>query len=688
MKFFSKSILAPFFGFLIACASLPAAGAELVTYDASHSRVSIALEAGAITPGETGWLAFTINPRKGWHTYWKNSGDSGAAPIFEWHLPEGLSVGAPLFAAPERLPIAHLMNYGFKGRTTILFPLIAAADFHGSTSTVGLTAEWLVCEIECVPQVANWDLKIPTGAELLVGSVSDPIFIEARSLLPELSYWDSALKIGQTQSLLTLYMDESELSGLQKAYFFPETDGVAIYNAEQTFESTPDGLIVHIARERGAVMPQNGAGVLQLSFAGSPDQTFDIEPKLAVMPKAEVRTNVGHLPFWQAALYALFGGLILNLMPCVFPILSLKAFAFVSANYKTATNRRREGWAYTAGIWISFMAIVGVLMALRAGGAAIGWGFQLQEPLFVGLLAILMVLVALSLAGVFTIQLGFEGSGQQLAGREGAQGAFFKGVLATLVATPCTAPLMAPAIGFALTQPFYTVVAVFSLLAFGLALPFLLLSYSARVAAMMPKPGAWMEKVKQGLAFPMLLTAVWLVYVYDLQTGAAGALSLLMVVIFISFSVWLWGQTQSKTGRILAASIGLASLVALSYVSFGAKPSVHSESQFEAAYSEKKLDELLESGQPVFVYFSAEWCITCKVNEQIALFRDETQAALRAKNVQVLKGDWTNRNDEIARVLASYGRAGVPLYLYFPAGSRDAIVLPEVITASSIIDIL
>lgn len=688
MKEYTKLFLPLLFVFLVVSASQRAGAREIIRHEASHSAVSLSHEQGALTAGETGWFAFTIDPRDGWHTYWQNPGDSGAAPMFDWQLPDGVQLGTPLFPAPNRLPIAHLMNYGFKDRSTILIPLTVSTNYKGGTAAFGLTAEWLVCDVECVPQVASWDFDMATSAVAHDSADIDPTFADARAALPALAYWGSELAIGRTTSQLTVFMDEIELEGLQKAYFFAVTDGIASYAAEQRFEITPEGLVLHIPRERGAITPVDGSGVLRLSYVGLPDQAVELQPKLTVVPSVTSNNKIAYLPIWQAALYALLGGLILNLMPCVFPILSLKAFAFVSANYKTEANRRREGWAYTGGIWISFMVIVGALMVLRAGGAAIGWGFQLQEPLFVGLLAILMVLVALSLIGVFTIQLGFEGSGQKLAGREGVQGAFFKGVLATLVATPCTAPLMAPAIGFALTQPFFIVVGIFSLLAFGLALPFLLLSYSTRVAAMMPKPGAWMIKVKQGLAFPMLLTAVWLVYVYDLQTGATGALWLLVSAIFISFSVWLWGQTKSHVGRTVALLIGLMSLGWLVNVSLTASTSAPERGVYEEAYSDKKLSALLDENKPVFVYFTAEWCITCKVNEQVALFRDETQAALREKSVVVLRGDWTNRNDEIAQVLASYGRAGVPLYLYFPAGSRNAVVLPEVITVSSIIDVL
>ena len=664
---------------------------EIAKFQASHSDVRLLVERDSLAIGETNWLAFEISSRDGWHTYWQNPGDSGAAPIFNWTAPDGITVGTPVYSVPARIPVAHLMNYGFKRTSTILVPVKVLASLPEATVKMELVAEWLVCDVECVPQVAEWDIELKVAANAATSLDTRAVFVSARSDAPELAYWDSELLVASVSSELTVFAASSELEELSAVYFFPLSDGVVTYAGEQVWSIDDDGLHVRMPRTRGSAVPVSSNGILQLKFKSGPSHNYTLEPNLKIAEQdagSSATLQMGAMPLWQAGLYALFGGLILNLMPCVFPILSLKAFAFVAANYKTAANRRKEGWAYTLGIWISFMAIVAVLMVLRSGGAAIGWGFQLQEPLFVGLLAVLMVLVALSLAGLFTIQFGFEGAGQGLAGREGTQGAFFKGVLATLVATPCTAPLMAPAIGFALTQPVFTVVAVFSLLAFGLALPFLLLSYSARVAAAMPKPGPWMEKVKQGLAFPMLLTAAWLIYVFDLQAGATATLVLLVSTVAVAFSVWLWGQSSGMVARSIAVLVLIFSFGGLVNYSLTAEAPQAVPADEQQSFSEARLATLLDEGKPVFVYFTAEWCITCKVNEKIALNRDVTQAALKTKGVTVLKGDWTNRNDEIATVLARYGRAGVPLYLYFPEGEREAKVLPEIITASTIVDIL
>ncbi len=681
------------FVFLIANLGISkdASGLELVSFSDSHSLAVLSSEVTQANGSDTVWFAFSVTPREGWHTYWKNPGDSGAPIILDWRFDQGELAGDVLYAAPHRIPYGPLMNYGFEGVQALLIPVKAGPQGIAAV----LEAEWLVCEVECVPQIGQLTISIPGGE-----TVSDPSsaarFADARAALPEPSFWSSRLVVGAQEAVLTLYMDQTELAGFQTAYFYPEAEGVLDYAGAQTMALSEEGLTLTFNRPSGAPDVTNAQGVLEFTLNDGSSEFYALEPVLTTaapmssVPTDEPGTPVVEpsLPIWQALIFALLGGLILNLMPCVFPVLSLKAFAFVSANYKTDAHRRREGWAYTLGIWASFMVIVVALLAIRAGGTAIGWGFQLQEPLFVAGLAVLMVLVALSLSGMFNIQFGIEGAGQSFASREGATGAFFKGVLAALVATPCTAPFMAPAIGFALTQPILIVLLIFTSLAVGLALPFLLLSYSPALARLMPKPGAWMEKVKQGLAFPMYLTAVWLVYVFDRGVGPIGTFVLLAGIVGIVFAIWLWMQSSGIVARAVATLF-----VALSLYGVGSEPWVMpaqnaGDGVAEVAYSDAVLTEAAGGPAPVLAYFTADWCITCKVNERVALFTDTTQAALKENNVLIVKGDWTNRNEEIASLLARYGRAGVPLYLYFPASELDPIILPEILAPNSIVDVV
>lgn len=672
-------------------ASSSFASADLGRVDATHSSAILHSEYAVAEAGETVWLGLELAPREGWHSYWKNYGDSGAAPLLYWTLPEGVTAGEPLYPTPHRMPIGPLMNYGYEEPSILLIPLSISDDFTGRSIPIGLEAEWLVCEIECVPQDGSWNAELPVG-QMQVDDAARHVFRAARVALPEMAIWSSELTVYSAQSRLKLHVSEAEVEGVSDAYFFPAGEGVAEYAAEQQWSITSEGLFVDMQRLEGGVDATSGDGVLVLTFEDKSQRAIEVEAVVnqdTVVPaKAGSSPSVqALLPLWQALVFALLGGMVLNLMPCVFPVLSLKAFSFIAANSKTETGRKQEGWAYTAGIWVSFMIIVGVLLMIKSGGAAIGWGFQLQEPAFVGSLVLLMVLVALSLSGMFNITVGVEGAGQGLASQDGNKGAFFQGVLAALVATPCTAPLMAPAIGYALTQPAPVVFLIFSLLAFGLALPFLALSYSPALAKLMPSPGPWMEKLKEALAFPMYLTAAWLLYVFNLQAGATATLALLVALIVAIFGVWLWQSFSGRISRSIAVLFMVGAIAGIIYQPFSAPPgSASQESSEIQPYSEENLSKLLGDGETVFAYFTAEWCITCKVNEQVALFTDDTQALMAEKGIKLLKGDWTNRNDEIANLLADYGRAGVPLYLLFPKGQSEAIILPEILTPGIIAD--
>lgn len=668
---------------------------DLGVVEASHSTATLRAEHSRVATGETVWLSFEIDPREKWHSYWKNYGDSGAAPLLYWTLPDGVKVGEPLYAVPHRMPIGPLMNYGYEGSSSLLVPLAIDETFSGSEVSIALSAEWLVCEIECVPQDGSWSSTIPVGEHTYSDGVGSH-FSDARAALPEPAIWGAHLTVYPAQSRLQVFLAEGEVSGLIDAYFFPAGEGVTEYAAAQEWRLSSDGLYMDMQRTEGGLDAELGTGILKLFFEDGSERAVEIDSKL-IVETAPTATEGGaisapqiaaDIPLWQAGLFALLGGMVLNLMPCVFPVLSLKAFSFISANAKSVGERRQEGWAYTFGIWLSFMVIVALLLTIKSGGAAIGWGFQLQEPSFVGVLVLIMVLVALSLSGMFNIQFGVEGAGQELAAQGGNKGAFFQGVLATLVATPCTAPLMAPAIGFALTQSAPIVFVIFSLLAFGLALPLLALSYSGTLARLMPRPGAWMEKLKEALAFPMYLTAAWLLYVFNLQAGATATLALLVALITIIFGVWLWQSLNGQISRAIAVLLMLGGIGATIYQPFEAVPPgtpIETADDIEV-YSEERLAELISDGEPVFAYFTAEWCITCKVNEQVALYRDETQELFAEKGIRLMKGDWTNRNAEIANLLTQYGRAGVPLYLYFPKGQSEAVVLPEVLSIGVIAD--
>ncbi|UTW53916.1 protein-disulfide reductase DsbD [Kordiimonas sp. SCSIO 12610] len=670
----------------------------------THTKAILASEVSVIGANDVTWLALHYEPIEGWHTYWKNPGDSGMPTNINWELPNGFKAGETVYPVPEPLPVGPLTNYGYNGSSTLLIPIQTPQIITANSIRIKATAEWLICEVECVPQYGEFELELPVG-EQSASAENASLFANARQNMPDPAFWDASIEIAPEAAKLMVYMSADEIETIQNAYYFPAYEGVLDYAAAQIVNVSDDGLELNLKRLKGSLSPESGSGILKLELPNGEITAVNIDPALNIVDAiqiaaptvpAAVPASEG-LPVWQAALFALLGGIILNLMPCVFPVLSLKAFSFLSAGGMSKSARKREGWAYTFGILASFGVIVGILLALRAGGSVVGWGFQLQEPIFVAFMVLLMVLVSLSLAGMFNIQTGFEGAGQSLAAQEGTKGAFFTGVLATLVATPCTAPFMAPAIGYALTQPIYVALLVFFMLGFGLALPFLILSYSDRIAKALPRPGAWMETFKQGLAFPMLATAAWLLFVFNNEAGSIAMLFLIFAIIAVVFAIWLWQQGNGKILRTVSGAIGLLSIVSI----FWNVEPIHEGSGSETAvkssdsvfansgiYSNAALDDLTVEGKPVFAYFTADWCITCKVNERVALNRAETIKLFDDKGITVLKGDYTNRDAEIAGVLAKYQRAGVPLYLYFPKGQKEAIVLPEVLTTGLLKDMV
>lgn len=388
---------------------------------------------------------------------------------------------------------------------------------------------------------------------------------------------------------------------------------------------------------------------------------------------------------WFYLLLAIGGGMILNLMPCVFPVLSLKAISFAQSS-GPGHSHRSHGWAYTAGVVGSFMVVALLIFVARAAGQSAGWGFQLQSPAFVAAMTYLFLVMGLSLSGVVNFGTGFMGVGQELTASSGLKGSFFTGVLAAVVASPCTGPMMAPALGFALTQPPYISLLVFIALGFGMALPFLALSYSPRLAQMLPRPGTWMEKLKEVLAFPMYITSAWLLFVFGRQVGMVGVFFLVLAAIAIAFAIWLHQNLPTHPWwRKVLQSTSLLALFFAGYVAYSSEDFRSQTSDWQP-YSQELVNELRESGQPVFADFTADWCITCKANESVALARKGFKEAVTKHNFALVKGDWTNQDPKITAVLSEFQRVGVPLYLVYPADpSKTPEVLPQLLTQDLVI---
>lgn len=652
---------------------------DVVHYESEHASFDIQPEVSSAAKGDSFWLRITVTPNQDWQHLWTNSGSIGAAPKLLWTSPQGINIGVPKFPAPSIIYINDNRAYGYTGAINVLVPVEVLETYEPTDLSISLLADWAFCKTTCQTDDVSLNLSIPIGETVYRSQVEDK-FSQARAMLPSTSYWSAEMQSDNDEMLLLVHMSEDEMASIDTAEFYPNGDGVLQYGAAQKSAKEQAGLLIRSDRDAVAPMAADLSGILAIKDKSGKTIYYSQEPVPSAFLKQDMPVEQIDMSVVELILYAVLGGIILNLMPCVFPVLSLKALALLRSH----KSHKGEGWAYTAGILTSFALIGAIILFVRAGGETIGWGFQLQEPLFVAAMVFILVAVGLSLSGLYTIRLGIEGTGQSLTESNDKKGSFFTGVLAALVATPCTAPFMASAIGYAITQPMYITMLGFLSLGFGLALPFLLLSYFPILSNILPKPGAWMEKIKEALAFPMYITAAWLIWVFTNQVGSDAALMLLIGLILFAFAIWLWQQTKSRL-----AHIGSIIFIIVSFV-LAMPPSndtANTDILDGEPYSDARLNELRKDGRRIFVYFSADWCITCKVNEQVSLYKEENRKLVTERNIAILKGDWTNRNETIAKVLARHNRMGVPLYLYYASGADKPIILPEILTPYSLTDI-
>ncbi len=646
-------------------------------------------------------LALQLTPQPGWHLYWKNYGDTGSATSVSFTGWPAQSVVSDWdYPTPHRLPFGELMNYGFNQPITLLAKVTLPKNLSGKPFKVTAAANWLACTEEvCVPEHKDFSLLISGAAQ---DAKTGQIFASARAALPDRSGWPAAFHVANGQFQLKV-KSGVDLSAVRSVEFFPDTAPLIVHMAPQLvlkkagdiWLETQADIKAPPADIRGVLVIVDKDGTrhghdLQFTRADAPLMTPDDAVVVGDMPQAQSSSPGKTLPFWLAFGFAFAGGLLLNLMPCVFPILALKAFALARAG-ESEHHARQEGLAYTAGVIATFAVIGGILLALRSGGGAIGWGFQLQDPRIVAGLGLLMVVVALNLAGVFDVGSRLGNLGGALTQKSGAAGAFWTGALAVVVATPCTAPFMAGALGAALALPPVGGMAIFIGLGLGMALPFLLLGYVPAFRRLLPRPGAWMDGFKRFLAFPMLATALWLFWVVGQLTDTTGMAAALAAALLLALGLWLWGRPATWVRGLgaLALLAGAAVpffMAQLPVSSASAAPSTATAMATEP-YSDARLAELVGQGKPVFAYFTADWCISCKVNERVAIDRDEVASAFKANGVTVLVGDWTRRDEVLGKVLERHGRAGVPLYLFYGKGAalETPVVLPQVLTPDILI---
>jgi thiol:disulfide interchange protein len=654
-----------------------------------HLTVELISSSEALYPGESfqAGLHFKLEP--GWHIYWSNAGDSGEPPSAKWTLPTGATAGAIHFPAPKRLPLGPLMDFGYENEVLFPLPMQVASDYKpsGSTATLAAKLTWLVCREVCLPGKAEVALQrkalaAPPSAPS-EDATANALFARFAGTLPQpLPSEDKATFAATPKGfILTVLTGNSE----NTAQFFPFDQTILANAAPQPAKAVSNGVTLTLTLTKDENLqsaPKELHGLVEL-----PDgKAYEIHATPGSSALAATTSTEGGIgTVIRIAGLAFLGGIILNLMPCVFPVLFIKGLALVQSSQHERGRMRAHGWVYTLGILASFWAVVALLLILRGAGKQLGWGFQFQSPTFIALMALLLFFLGLSLAGQFEIGLSLTSAGGSLANKQGYAGSFFTGVLAMVVATPCTAPFMGAAIGYALGHSAIVSFVVFTALAFGLAAPYLLLAYNPGWTKLLPRPGVWMEILKQAVAVPIFGTVIWLVWLFTQSAGANALIGLLAAFLLLAIAGWALGRWPARTTSTIFAALLLLAGVALPV--YAAQYFVAPTSAAAAAktdwepFSPAAVDKYRAAGRPVLVDFTASWCLSCQVNERVVLDRPDVQQRLKSSGVALVRADWTRHDESIAQALAELGRSGVPTYaLYSGNPGAPPQLLPEVLT--------
>jgi DsbC/DsbD-like thiol-disulfide interchange protein/cytochrome c biogenesis protein CcdA len=682
-----------------------------ITATAQSANVTITLLSSqtVVAPGSIVTLALRQDIAKGWHTYWRNPGDTGEATRIGWTLPEGASAGPIQWPAPKALPFGPLVNYGFEDQVILPVEITLPASLpQGRDVTLAARVDWLECADVCIPAGGDVAIRLRVASAAEPGPDAD-VIRAAQAALPKVL--DAPARLtdqGPAGVLLSVSGPELAplLLGARGVAFFPYeiADGALIDHAVPAGVGIgPDWVVVSSVKSASVPEQLTGPveGVLRLT-GGGPDRVVVVRAELGPplpgvgQPRVASPTGQASLSVPLAIGFALLGGLILNLMPCVFPILSMKALSLARAAHGQAREARAHGWAYGAGVLGTFLALAGVLIGLQAAGHSVGWGFQLQSPAVLVVLVVVMVLVGLNLLGAFEVAGFLQGFGSGATRHDGVRGAFATGALAVVVAAPCTAPFMGASLGFAATQPPAVALGVFAALATGFAAPFVILSQAPGLLVRLPRPGPWMVRLREVLAFPMFATAIWLVWVLAAQTGQAGVAGALIAALATGFALWAVRTTHGRPlWRAGLVALAVAVMAAGAWMAATAPSMSRSADVPEGAartgmlagepWSEARIAALRAQRRTVFVNFTADWCVTCKVNEAVVFTRPEVAAAFDASGAAYLIADWTARDDAIAQALSSHGRTGVPLYLVYRPGEESAELLPQVLTPARVV---
>ena len=690
------------FAALLAAPQLAAAAPGAVVTTPQVRAELVAHAPQGVIAGQPLWLGLKIDHQPHWHTYWKNPGDSGLPTTLAWTLPAGVTAGDIDWPTPSKLPIGPLMNYGYEGTVLLPVAVTVPSDFKAETLNVKLSATWLVCKDICIPEEGEFALELPARAAT-AGQAA--LFAATRASVPQPVPGAQATAAVQDGALVLRVVGLPAGWQGRALTFFPETEGV-IHNAAQpqgVWQGGDWNVRVPLDPQRSAApqampavltAPGQAAGLLVQVAVTTPWPAVAAPPApltgpadaAATTPLAPATPPIG---LALALLFALAGGVLLNLMPCVFPVLSLKVLGFAAHG----ADRRAllaGGLAYTAGVVASFVALAALLLALRAGGEQLGWGFQLQSPAVVATLAALFTLIGLNLAGVFELGSVLPSSLASARVRHPVVDSALTGVLAVAVASPCTAPFMGASLGLAMTLPAWQALTVFAALGLGMALPYLAASLSPGLARLLPRPGVWMAHFKTLMAFPMFATVVWLVWVLGQQVGIDGVAAVLSLLLALAFAAWALGSPA--LGPRARGGFGAASLVLMAVALFWALPALRQEAAAQVPsagevwqpWSAERVAQAQAAGQPVFVDYTAAWCVTCQFNKRTTLARAEVHSAFADKRVLLLRADWTRRDPAITAELTRLGRTGVPVYALYSPGRAGPRLLSEILSVDEI----
>ena len=637
---FSILLLFSFFG-----------SAEIV--DTGHARISLIKDHSDFVPGTSINIGLKVSMDKGWHTYWRNPGDSGGPIEIDWNLPKGFSVSDIKWPLPEKIEYPPLMTYGYED--FVIYPMVLSIPADYSDDYFEMNADILICADVCIPESG----KISSN---LLDIESDSLIYEWLESVPSKS-----LPISTSLNDNNLEIKFTFEKEIKEIYFFPDENNSIDYSSKQNFYKKDDDYFLSIKLFNDEF--QNVSGVLDIDGTGYNVSNGKFED-----------FNEEGLSLITALIFALIGGLILNLMPCVFPVISLKVLSFVSMGGNSPRKIRNHALVFTFGVIASFMLIALAIVLLKQAGNFVGWGFQLQSPLIVGLLSLVMVFISLVLItdnsfGESLTKLGNIGGSEN-----GYYSSFLTGVLAVVVASPCTAPFMGAALGYALIQPSGETVPIFLSLSLGFSLPYLLLAANPKLIDFLPKPGDWMVTLKEFFAFPMLATALWLLWVFSLQVNQILVIFLLIGWLLLAFNFWIFQKDYKTINKVIFLGISIFSMIYF----LPETEEIETEQNLiigsATEWYEGIEDDLRNKNQPYFINFTAAWCITCQSNEITAFSKDGFKSFLEEKNIEYIKADWTNRNDAITRSLKKYGRSGVPFYVYWEPGFENPKILPAILT--------